>query len=165
MLLAAGVSTIQSLDMTTDFGTRPFGVARDPESVPHAVVADLERARITHLYAHYWVAYVVDLLSDGAVTATPPDAVRSRHILHAVSSSARPAWLFTGPSALDERLVLSNLNSAADPYDLTPAEFTGVLRHGHVGWSQVAVGPMVAVVPARRVTPRGLYTLETRGHL
>ncbi len=163
---AAAVSSVQSLMLTTDFRARPVALGdQGVESAPQAVVRDLETRRITHVYAQYWVAYVVDLLSDGAVTATPPDAIRSRDLFEQVARSPRAAWLFTGPTAHDGRVLTASLSSAANPYSLTPAAFTGTLDRRGVRSTTDAVGPMVAVLPSQQVTPQGLYRLETIGHL
>ncbi len=163
---AAAVSSVQSLMLTTDFRARPVALGdQGVESAPQAVVRDLETHRITHVYAQYWVAYVVDLLSDGAVTATPPDAIRSRRLFEQVARAPRAAWLFTGPTAQDGQVLTASLSSAANPYDLTPAAFTATLDRRGVRSTTHVVGPMVAVLPSQQVTPQGLYRLETIGHL
>ena len=167
VLALASVSTIQSLALTTDFARHPYAIGvRASEAVPDAVVRALQRRGVTRVFAQYWVAYVLDFVGDGSITATPPDAVRSHSIYTAVVTARRSAWLFAGSQPRDhDRLHAAFESNQFDPYDLSVAQFTATLSRGRVPFAVVPVGAMTAVVPSVPVTPRGLYSLETRGHL
>ena len=162
---AAVVSGVQTLDVVTAFSSRPFAVTgARTEAVPASVAAGLRGAGITHAYADYWVAYVVDFVSGGSVTASPLGSVRSPAIADQVAAAARPAWLFTGPTPADARRTASGFPNAAGPDGLDAARFTALLAGGGISWRAATVGSMVAVVPSVRVTPDTLHELEATGH-
>jgi hypothetical protein len=167
VLVLASVSTVQSLELTTDFARRPYPLTgHGPETVPTTVVTALNQRGITHLFANYWVAYALDFIGGGSVTVTPPDAVRSHSIYKSVVGARHSAWLFAGSRPDLRASVQAAFESdQVDPYELTMAQFTATLSRGHVPFATVPVGAMTAVVPSVPVTPRGLYSLETRGHL
>jgi hypothetical protein len=161
VLVAAAVSAVQSLDVVTTFASRPFAITgARTESLAISVADGLRRAGITHLYAQYWVAYDLDFVGDGAVTASPPDAIRSNDIASAVAAAVRPAWLFAGPSRADAARTTAGFPDAGNPYDLTVPGFTRLLRRAGVSSRTVAVGTMIAVVPSERVTPADLHAFS-----
>jgi 4-amino-4-deoxy-L-arabinose transferase-like glycosyltransferase len=166
LLGAAVVSAVQSLDVITTFASRPFAITgARTESLATSVADGLHRAGITHLYAQYWVAYDLDFVGAGAVTASPPDAIRSTDIASAVATAVRPAWLFVGPSSADAARTTTGFPDAGNPYDLTADGFTHLLRRAGVSSRTVAVGTMIAVVPSERVTPADLHAFSTaNGH-
>jgi hypothetical protein len=166
VLGAALVSAVQSLDAVTVFASRPYAITgARTETVAASVAGDLRRAGITHLYAQYWVAYVLDFVGDGSVTATPPDAIRSDAIASAVAGTAHPAWLFLGPSRADVTRTSAGFPDAGDPFGLTVTQFTQLLQRGGVPYRTEPVGTMIAVVPSVRLTPEDLRTLATSaGH-
>jgi len=163
----AAVSSVQSLRLTTDFGRRPFALRPSrTEAVPSALAATLTDHRLTDVYAHYWVAYVLDFVGNGSVTATPPDAIRSRSIYRSVVSAPRSAWVFASARAGERAEAQSTFGSdQLEPYDLTAPQFSHTLDRGHVPYVTIESGPMVVVVPGTPVTPSGLYSIETRSHL
>ncbi len=165
LLGAAVVSAVQSLDVVTAFASRPFAITgARTESLATAVADGLRRAGITHLYAQYWVAYDLDFVGDGAVTASPPDAIRSTAIASAVAAAVRPAWLFEGPTKSDAARTEVGFPDAGSPYDLTAARFTRLLARAGVPCRTVSVATMVAVVPSKRVTPADLHTISSGDH-
>lgn len=166
VLGVAVVSAVQSLDVVTTFASRPFAITgARTENLAMSVTHELHRAGITHLYAQYWVAYDLDFVGDGAVTASPPDAIRSTAIASAVAAAAHPAWLFVGPSRADAARTATGFPDAGNPYDLTANGFTRLLQRAGVSSRSVAVGTMIAVVPSQRVTPADLHTFSTAdGH-
>jgi Dolichyl-phosphate-mannose-protein mannosyltransferase len=165
LLGAAVVSAVQSLDVVTTFASRPFAITgARTENVATSVADDLHRAGITHLYAQYWVAYDLDFVGDGAVTASPPDAIRSTEVASAVAGAAHPAWLFIGPTRADAARTAVGFPDAGNPYDLTATAFTRLLTRAGVPSRTVPVGTMTAVVPSKRVTPADLHTFSTADH-
>jgi GNAT superfamily N-acetyltransferase len=166
LLVAAVVSAVQSLDVVTTFASRPFAITgARTETLAASVAHDLRRAGITRLYAQYWVAYDLDFIGAGAVTASPPDAIRSTAIAATVAAAPRPAWLFTGPSRSDAARTTVAFPDASNPYDLTATAFTRLLGRAGVSTRTVVVGTMVAVVPSARVTPADLHAFAAAdGH-
>jgi hypothetical protein len=166
VLGAAMVSAVQSLDAVTAFASRPYAITgARTEEVAASVAGDLRRAGITHLYAQYWVAYVLDFVGDGSVTASPPDAIRSDAIASAVAGAAHPAWLFLGVSRSDVARTSVGFPDAGDPFRLTVTQFTQLLQRGGVPYRTEPVGTMIAVVPSVRLTPEDLRSLATSaGH-
>jgi hypothetical protein len=160
VLLVAAVSTVVSLDSTTAFSSRPFAVgAPSSEAIPATVARGLTRSGVRDLYASYWVAYVLDFAGNGVVTATPPDAVRSQTLYAAVAAQSHAAWLFSGPSAADGRAASDAFPNATNPYGLSIARFTRTLARAGIAVRDLVVGPMVALVPSRAVTPPVLHAL------
>jgi hypothetical protein len=160
ILVAAGASTVVSLDSTTAFSSRPFAIGTpSSEATPAAVAGGLARSGVHHAYASYWVAYVLDFAGAGVVAATPPDAIRSQALYAAVAAQPRAAWLFTGPSAADRRAAATAFPNATNPYGLSIARFTRTLASGGIRVRELAIGPMVALVPSRAVTPPVLHAL------
>jgi 4-amino-4-deoxy-L-arabinose transferase-like glycosyltransferase len=162
VLGAATVSAVQSLDAVTSFASRPGAISgARTEDLAASVSNDLSRTGITHLYAQYWVAYVLDFVGDGSVTASPPDAIRSTAIASAVDGAAHPAWLFVGPSRADVTRTAAGFPNSGDPFGLTAPQFTRLLRRAGVPYRTAAVGTMLAVVPSVRITPADLRSLAT----
>jgi len=165
VVAAAGVSAVQTLDVVTTFAARPFAITgARTEATPASVASGLRRAGITDAYAEYWVAYALDFVSGGSVTASPTDSVRAPDVAADVAGAGNPAWLFPGPTASDVRRTTAGFPNAADPDGLSAARFAAVLARGGVATRTVAVGPMRGVVPSVRITPGDLHRLETTGH-
>jgi hypothetical protein len=116
----------------------------NPDAPTARAIADLEASGIRYGYADYWVAYRVDLLSDGRLqfTTAGADDDRWESLDARVKNSPKTAWLFVpmtetgvtqfadtpgieGPGGIDEAQFLSALGRVGVPYRVVD---TGLMR-------------------------------------
>ncbi len=134
----------------------PSGVlSANPNASTDREIGILEQHGIRVGYANYWVAYKLDLLSDGALhfSPVPWDQVRSTSIAEMVADTPQPAWLFVPPSAIAAaapQFGTGNLQTAYIPEQA----FVGSLDSRGIPYSIVRAGFFDAVVPQRTMTPR-----------
>jgi hypothetical protein len=149
-----GLTAVPGRTTTTGFAASPLAVTGHPDAVAHQVVDTLAAHHVTDLVAGYWVAYVLDVVGDGQVTATPAGRARSAAIAQAVARSPRSAWLFVGPTAADVALCgVVFENPSPEPLGLGAPTLEALLRRSGISFTTVPAGPMVAVVPASSVSP------------
>lgn len=159
----AALSTVAGLDAATadpavgadsGFAASPTSLSGNPDRIAGSVVAALVHEHLTRAYADYWAAYDLDLVGGGQVAVSPPDTIRDRPLAATVARARTVAWLFVGPTPADAAACeLQFQNPSPEPFGLTVARLTAELAAAGISQRTVAVGPMVAVVPARNVPP------------
>ena len=98
------------------------------------LIKGLERLRVRHVFAHYWVAYRLDFESGERVRATPLSSVRNNDYLKAARRDRRSAYAFVAGSA-DEPLFRRGLRRLGIPFE------------------RRRFGDFVVISPARRTSP------------
>ena len=116
------------------------------------------------LYAGYWVSYVLDFSSGGAITASDARYARYLPYLQQVSSNPRSGWLFVDPR---RRGYVAQLIGSSDFLDpgcaagndtcLDAREFKIYLADHKISSRTIAIGDFVVVLPAHPVDPDAVY--------
>lgn len=148
-------TTVPGIHATSGFAASPAVLVGHPDGIVRSIERALLARRLDDVYADYWVAYDLDLFAPGRIAASPPDAVRSAALARTVAHARHSAWLFVGPTAADvDDCAVQFQNPSPEPLGLTEAQFEQLLSTSAIGATAVAVGPMVAVVPAIAVSPQ-----------
>ncbi|HVB04912.1 MAG TPA: glycosyltransferase family 39 protein [Acidimicrobiales bacterium] len=136
----------------------------DPSSYVGRLASELEARRQRTMYAGYWVSYVLDLESRGAITASDARLVRYPPYLTRVESDPRAAWLFVTPG--HRSLVALHLGNAPllDPgcaavgnRCLDARELGIYLQRRRIAYRSVTLGDFTLVEPAHPVDPQAVF--------
>jgi hypothetical protein len=147
-------TAVPGLTATTSFAADPLAITGHPDTLARTVVDGLVRRRLTAVYAGYWAAYVLDVVGDGRITATPALRARSASLATSVARAPRQAWLFVGPTAEDAAACAAAFeNPEPEPLGLSANAFETILDRAGIRAAVEPVGPMLAVVPAEPVSP------------
>ncbi len=152
LLLALGIANfavfVNSLDSFWAGWTNPDGPTDQ-------AISALEAHGIRAGYADYWVAYRLDLLSDGRLRMTTAGADPDRwpSLDGTVTRSPKTAWLFVPVTAAGVT-QFAETTAIRGPADITEAQFLGELGHLGIPFHVVDTGLIQAVVPDRAVTPK-----------
>jgi len=143
LVAAATVMAVVSVQRMDDYYHVPQPLPRAPRDLG-PLVATLDRLRLDHVYADYWIAYLVDFATDERITAVessfrtvsfrdgeavlPPDPnVRYRPYERKVAAAPRRGFVF--------------FRRTAPAVPIVPQ----LVRHGYV---RHVVGPFVVLAPS-----------------
>jgi hypothetical protein len=141
-----GFGAISSLGKLTAWGTQP-------NSLSISLGAALNAHRVRDVYAGYWVAYDLEFVSSGRVTAMSFDSDRNLAEAHTVQTAARAGWVFVRPTEVSAAAAQFESDSGLDPGTLDEATLVAWLDGHHISYTMFATGPFTVVVPARNVLP------------
>jgi hypothetical protein len=137
-----------------------------------SLTRSVESAHLGHVWAGYYVSWLLNWESKGAITASDVRYGPSTYY-SAVQDSKMPAWLFVEPgSAVSVGHALDINSTLLDPgclfqhrdFCVQPRSFEAFLAQQRVAYRVVHVGPLIAVEPARPI-PQKLLTALQRGVL
>ena len=118
----------------------------DPDQPTMQAIADLEAEGVGPAYADYWVAYVLDFLSNGRLTVTPTSGlVRFRDLAATVGTAPRPSWLFVRTDRIPPGLFQFGNHDHRVRNDL--GRFLLRLRRLGVAYRVRPAGVLVVVTP------------------
>ena len=143
----------------------------DPNPGPLRLVRSLEAAHIDHVWAGYYVAYLLNWESRGEITASNARYGISPYY-SAVATAKGPAWLFAEPGSaqsagyaldtpsdlLNPACLIPSSGKCEDPMD--PGSFEAFLAQHRIPYRVVHMGPMVAVEPSRPIPETVLKALH-----
>jgi hypothetical protein len=101
------------------------------------LVRGLERLRVRHVFAQYWVAYRLGFESEERVHATPVYSVRDTHWLAEARRDPHTGYVFVAGSATEPRFR------------------AGLGRLG-IPYTRRRLGDFVLILPARRTSPEAV---------
>ena len=115
----------------------------------------LEDEGVHAAYGNYWLAYDLQFLTGGKVVTFPIAQDKNPADGRQVTAARRAAWLFVAPSPAAQATADAQLGAGGDlePPGVTPGPLTAWLDAHHVAYRMETVGPFVAVLPSRNVTP------------
>jgi hypothetical protein len=127
----------------------------NPDAPTVRAISDLEASGIRYGYADYWVAYRMDLLSDGRlqITTAGADVDRWEALDAKVKRSLNTAWLFV-PMTAAGVAQFADTTAIEGPADIAEPEFLSDLGRLGVPYRVVNAGLIRAVIPDRAVTPK-----------
>jgi hypothetical protein len=128
----------------------------------------LESAHVDNVWAGYSISWLIDWQSGGQITASDM-RYANQDYYNTVASANDPAWLFVEPGKADSAASMFDIDArvlnpacliSEQSLCLDPATFeTFLTRHG-IGYGTVSIGPLVAIVPSKRVPGEVLAALQ-----
>ncbi|MDQ2728403.1 MAG: hypothetical protein M3Y91_11195 [Actinomycetota bacterium] len=97
---AAAITVVGAAQPTSSFAATP---AYDPGL--HAVSAMLVSQDRAHVYAGYWLSYVLSVASDEDVTASPTATVRDARYARMAAAARRTTYVFDAGRSLDQQMT------------------------------------------------------------
>ena len=128
-----------------------------PDAQTLSSIRSLESAGVTVGFADYWVAYLLDFLSQEKlrITVAGGDPDRWPAVNRQVRASPTPAYLFVPPTSLAVSQFGSKV-ALQGPANLTEATFLAYLQRAGYHYTRIHAGLVDAVVPNRRVLPESV---------
>ncbi|MFZ0667108.1 MAG: glycosyltransferase family 39 protein, partial [Acidimicrobiales bacterium] len=143
------------------FGTAGFGPTKlasnwgNPEDALNATVDSMTSHGITVAWSGYWIANVLDEVSDGRVQVGVVGVVRQVSLQKAALNDPRAAWIFF-PAQNNLPAVQALQATAPGPLNWSLPTFEALLKGKGIGYSTEEIGVLVALRPDIPVTPATL---------
>ncbi len=155
LLVLAAASTVGAFEDTfSGVSDHPQSLSPTGNRILDTIATGLESRHLTTVVGSYWTAYDLDLVSGGAIAATPLTTVRVPGVYRQVMRSPQATWLFVGPTQANQVQAASQFGvPLANPVTMTLGQFTARLSQLGLPYSTARIGPMVAVTP-EHVGPR-----------
>jgi hypothetical protein len=128
----------------------------------------LESAHLDDVWAGYSISWLIDWQSGGQITSS--DMRYGNQVYYnTVANAEDPAWLFVAPGKSDAAALMFDidprvLNPACliseQSLCLDPATFETFLTQHGIAYRTVPIGPLVAIVPSKRVPDEALAALQ-----
>jgi len=120
-----------------------------------AIARGIEQAGVHHVVASYWVSYVLDFESHGAVVAT--DILTDRYPAYAktVQAASRAGWVFylpAGQTDAEAAPAMLEPGCTSGLVCLFPDTLEAWLRSHGIGYTQEQLGEFLLVVPNSRIS-------------
>ncbi len=140
---------VHLLDYANGWGDANKATAEDISSLLHAGVR--------FGYASYWIAYVLDFVSDGRISVSPLLCPRVQYppLYQIVHSSSQPAWLFVPTTDIELASRQFGTTDVELGFESEQTFLSEVTRDG-IPFRVVRAGILNAVIPARPLTPRSV---------
>jgi hypothetical protein len=141
--------------------TQTWGNPNDPTL---ASINKLEAAGIRFGYADYWVAYKIDLLSNGrlGITVAPHALNRWSQLTKEVGRADSVAMLFVPDPTSVANAQFARTKYIAGPGAENEPTFLARLRQLHIPYHRVTAGLITAVVINQRVNVRQFHFRSTQ---